>query len=263
MLGHITKPPAIYTLMELRAFWEVASLMPALPLLKQAPKGNYDPVLVMPGFMTSDNATYVLRRFLDQQGYRTYPWQLGRNPGLRNDIYQRLEAKVLEIHADTGRKVSLIGWSLGGVYARILGHRISDSVARVITLGSPFAITANSTVGDEQGISGPVLKLYEMLNPDFAADTLLNGEPVWAKTPPVPSSAIYSESDGIAAWQHCVEEQQSHHTENIRVNGSHCGLTHNPAVLYAICDRLAQHPERWQPFRQQWLHRLIYSDSFE
>jgi hypothetical protein len=77
--------------------------------------------------------------------------------------------------------------------------------------------------------------------------------------PPVPSTAIYTRSDGIVAWQGC-REQESATTENIEVEGSHSGLGYNPAALYAIADRLAQTEGEWRPFDRSGLRSLLYSD---
>lgn len=250
------KPNLAYSLLELRAPLEALSLSACMPILKKAPKGDGQPVLVLPGFMTGDNATFVLRRYLTEQGFSTHAWEQGRNPGLRDDIYRRLEKHVEEIYESHGQKVSVVGWSLGGLYARTLGHRIHSKIRQVITLGSPFALN-NTFSTDEVGVSGPVLKLYERLNPNLKDDPLVNGDPIWENPPPVPSTAIYSEDDGVASWRYCVDNV-AERTENIRIFGSHMGLTHNPFVLYALADRLAQPMNKWQPFEVKGYKRVFY-----
>ena len=249
------KPSTLQTLLELRAALEVTSLVAAMPLLKKAPKGQ-GPVLVLPGFFTSDNSTFVLRKYLTSQGYDVYPWELGRNPGLQEVIFNRLVLRIRQLTEKHQQKVSLVGWSLGGLYARTLAHRMSDSIEKVITLGSPFSFQQQTNM-DEVAVSGPIIKMYEKMNPRVKEDKLVNGEPWWETSPPVPSSAIYSESDGVASWEYCVDEQ-GEQTENIRIMGSHAGLTHNPMVYYVIAERLAQNVENWTPFEASFWHRHLF-----
>ncbi len=245
--------------MELRAPIEALALIPALPLLRMAPHGNGQPILVLPGFLATDNSTYVLRRYLKRQNFNAYGWDMGRNPGLRDDLYQQLEQRVIELYGQHQEKISLVGWSLGGIYARVLAHRVPDYVRQIVTLGAPFNL-AHPKSASEVEVSGPILKLYERLNPNLATDDLLNGDPVWERPPPVPSTSIYSESDGIAAWRYCIDPIKTH-TENLRVSGSHTGMTHNPIIFYALADRLSQGENRWSPFDKRWLHRFLFLRS--
>jgi pimeloyl-ACP methyl ester carboxylesterase len=244
-------------LMELRAPIEALMLVPSLPLLHRlAPKGDGQPVLVIPGFLATDNSTYILRRYLKKQNFNVYSWELGRNPGLRDDIYQKLEQRIIELYGQHQEKVSLVGWSLGGIYARALAHRVPEYIRQVITLGSPFNLPHKAAI-DEVEISGPILKLYERLNPGMETDPFVQGDSVWERPPPVPSTSIYSESDGIAAWRYCVDPIAPQ-TENLRISGSHTGMTHNPLVYYALSDRLAQTPQHWKPFDTSWAHRTLF-----
>ncbi len=261
MANSYHRPPLLCSLLELRAPWEAFTLLPSMPILQRAPEGDGEPVLVFPGFMTSDSSTYVMRRFLTKKGYTTYPWEQGRNPGLRDDIYQNLEVLLEKIYLENGQKVNLVGWSLGGVYARTLAHKAPQFVSKVITLGSPFALS-NSYDPSDVAIPGPIVKLYESLNPNIKEDPLVNGEPIWELAPPVPSTAIYSESDGITSWRYCVDVV-SKQTENIRVIGSHCGLTHNPFVMYILSERLSQTEEGWSPFDEKWYHRMIFKKAHD
>lgn len=243
-------------LMELRAPLEAISLLPTMPLLRMAPQGDGQPVLVIPGFLATDNSTYVLRRYLKRQKYNVYGWNMGRNPGLREDIYRKLEERVIELYGQHQEKISLVGWSLGGIYARTLAHRVPEYVRQVVTLGSPFHLEHPKSTSDVE-ISGPILKIYERLNPGIGDDALLNGEPIWELPPPVPSTSIYSESDGIAAWRYCVDPINPY-TENLRIIGSHTGMTHNPMIYYAVSERLSQLQDQWKPFESQWVHRCFY-----
>lgn len=260
MAEQLHKMTLISALMELRAPLEALSLLPTLPLLRRlAPKGQGQPVLVIPGFLATDNSTYVLRRYLKRQNFNVHSWDMGRNPGLRDDIYRKLEQRVIELYGQHQEKISLIGWSLGGLYARILAHRLPEYVRQVVTLGSPFNLAHTKNSGELE-VSGPILKMYERLNPNRASDELLNGDPIWESTPPVPSTSIYSESDGIAAWKYCIDAVNPE-TENLRVSGSHTGMTHNPMIYYAIAERLSQPDNQWKPFDANRFHRLFFLRS--
>ncbi len=254
-VDRIAPPSPLLALTELpRALGEFATLPLAAPLLWSAPRGDGHPVLVLPGFVTTDLSTTVLRRFLTRQGYNAHAWELGRNLGRRAIGMQgeKLIARLEAVHAETGQKISLVGWSLGGILARQLARRRPDLVRQVISLGSPFA-------GDPRATN--VWKAYEFLtgqrlkDPDTQAQ-LRESE----LAPPVPATAIYSKADGIVAWQNCLEPQGTT-TDNIEVPGSHCGLGVNGLVLFAIADRLAQPEGAWKPFDRKGLRALLYPSS--
>lgn len=245
---HTAPPPRPLMLLELRAFAELGAFFALAPLLRLAARGDGHPVLVLPGLAASDLSTQALRAFLRDRGYRTYGWKLGPNRGPRPGVEAAMQQRLADIHQRDGRKVSLIGWSLGGVFARELSRRVPEQVRGVITLGSPFA-------------GGPrasnAWRLYEALSGRRAEDW---PERERMKTPPpVPATAIYSRSDGIVAWQTCLE-RPSATTENIEIEGSHCGLGHNPAALFAIADRLAQPEGQWRAFDRSGMRGLIYRD---
>ncbi len=221
-------------------------------LLKNAPKGDGHPVLVAPGFMTSDRVTVILRNFLNHLGYEALTWDLGINLGRPEYAYRMLE-RVEEIQKDYHSKVSIIGWSLGGVFAREVARLQPESVRQVITLGSPF----RDILGQNHG-----RWLYDLLhgpNGINIEDELLQD---MAKSPPVPTTAIYSKEDGIVNWQHCIEEEEGPLTQNIQVAGSHCGLGHNPSVLYCIAERLAQDDDQWERFDPRGLIKLLYPNLY-
>ena len=251
--GDVTPPSLLLALTELpRAIAELGSLGPAAPLLAMAPRGDGHPVMVLPGFVTSDISTTVLRRFLTRQGYDTHAWELGRNLGPKAIGWsgEKLIARLDSIHKTTGKRVSLIGWSLGGVMARQLSRRLPDAVRQVISLGSPFAGTPRAT---------NVWRAYEVLTGQKIDDEDTRHQLRESATPPpVPSTSIYTREDGVVAWQNCIEPRGAE-TDNIEVHGSHCGLGVNPAVLYAVADRLAQDEGDWHPFeRKSGLRPLVY-----
>jgi pimeloyl-ACP methyl ester carboxylesterase len=237
-------------LLEGRAIPEFGAFLGALPLLSLAPRGDGHPVLVLPGLVTSDISTRPLRAFLKRQGYAVSGWGLGRNFGPRPGVQDGMLALLRELNETSGRKVSVIGWSLGGVYARQLAKMDPDRVRSVITLGSPFGGQPTAT---------NAWRVYEMVSGKRASDADTSFGGAIASPPPVPTTAIFSRTDGICAWQICME-QPSPIAENIEVQGSHCGLGHNPAVVYAIADRLAQKEGAWKPFDRSGLRSLVYAD---
>jgi hypothetical protein len=137
------------------------------------------------------------------------------------------------------RRVSLVGWSLGGIYAREIARRRPAIVRQVITLGTPFAGSGEHTnVGwIYRLLSGHSPKI----DPRFSARL--------RATPPVPTTSIYSRSDGIVAWQACLEARVPH-AENVEVDGSHIGLVCHPMVWRVVADRLAQPEGDWRRFRR-------------
>lgn len=249
----VSPPSALLALTELpRALAEFGSLAwSAGALLASAPRGDGHPVLVLPGFMTSDTSTRVLRRFLRTTGHDAHTWNLGRNLGPRAIGHdgEHLVARLREIHDATGQTISLVGWSLGGVMARLLARKAPDAVRQVITLGSPFAGSPRTT---------KVWKLYELMSGTKIDDAQTRAHMADVSAPPsVPCTAIFSKTDGVVAWQSCREVETAI-AENIEVRGSHIGLGVNPSVLYAIADRLAQPEHRWQPFNRSGVKGLMY-----
>lgn len=245
-------PSAMLALTELpRALLELGSLAWAAPVLATAPRGDGHPVMILPGFMATDSSTAVMRRYLDRLGYDTHAWELGRNLGplAIGEEGEKLAERLRAVHERTGEKVSLVGWSLGGIMARLLAARAPDSVRQIITLGSPFTGSPKATNG---------WRMYEMFTGQKVDHQHTQSQMAEAAAPPpVPTTAIYTREDGVVAWQNCLEPAGAE-TENIEVHGSHCGLGVNPAVLYAIADRLAQAPDDWHPFSRDGLKGLIY-----
>jgi len=241
------RPPSPWLLLlEARAPWEYAATLALWPWLNAA-RGDGHPVLVFPGLGASALSTAPMRRLLNQQGYAAYDWELGRNRP-RPGLLEACAARVETLAARHGRKVSLVGWSLGGVYARELAKRLPDQTRCVITLGTPFSGSLQAT---------DVARAYRLLGhpaprPDAARMARLR------QAPTVPTSSIYSRSDGVVAWQCSLNDAQPH-TENIEVLASHLGLGLNPMALYALADRLRQDPVRWQrfvpPTESRWLFR--------
>lgn len=248
----VEAPSPLLALTELpRALFELGTLPMAAGWLSSAPRGDGHPVMVLPGFMTTDRSTGLLRRYLKRLGYDVYAWELGRNLGPRAIGLEgeKLIARLSHIHKTTGQPVSLVGWSLGGVLARLVASRMPDHVRQVISLGSPFT-------GDPRASN--VWRTYQfMTGQKIGSNHTRDQLREVAEAPPVPTTAIYSKGDGVVAWQNCVDVP-SDLVENIEVRGSHCGLGVNASVMFAVADRLAQDPANWQPFARDGVKALIY-----
>lgn len=228
-----TRPGIGLTLSEpLRAAADLAALPLFRARLRDVPRGDGHPVLVLPGFGTGDGATVLLRRYLGRIGYRCEGWELGRNLGHRvlGDDGGLLRQRFETLYRATGRPVSLIGWSLGGVMARRLARDNPGRVRQLIMLGSPFT-------GDPAAIT--IRRLFERISGEKLA-TPSGLRAFWRGRPPtgVPTCAIFTRADGITAWQNCIEPPGPL-IENIEVAGSHCGLIANPRVFLAVARRLA------------------------
>jgi pimeloyl-ACP methyl ester carboxylesterase len=246
----VQAPPRWLTALEHRAVYEFGAFVAASPFLRLAGRGDRHPVLVLPGFTAGDRSTVPLRNVLRSQGYWVHGWELGRNIGPTQRIVEGMQARLLDLHERHGRSVSVVGWSLGGIYARHLARMHPDAVRQVITLGSPFRIAP----GDRSAASA----LFDRLSPAFSQEFLARAlSDVEAKPLPVPATAIYSKGDGVVRWHRCIDVVDDLH-ENIEVRGSHSGLGWNPAAVIAISDRLARREGDWKPFRPNLAVRHLF-----
>jgi pimeloyl-ACP methyl ester carboxylesterase len=226
-----------------RALLEAATLLPsAIPLFASAPRGDGHHVVVIPPFGAGDAFTTVLRAFLGRLGYEVHKWDRAEVLGLHRLATVALP-RITELRQASEGRLSIIGHSLGGIYAREVARAAPHDIRDVISIGSPFG-------GDLK--SNYVWPMYEA-----ATGTRIDSIPTrfleqMNEPPSVPATAIFSKSDGVAHWSCCVE-QAGPTTENIEVVGSHIGLLHNPAVFYVIANRLAQAEGEWQPFKPRGL----------
>ena len=239
-------PGALLLLLEGRAPVELFSLIAALPWLRRVPRGDGHPVIVFPGLGASDFTTLPLRRYLRSLGYATQAWGQGFNVGLRPGAVARAADDLRALAERHRRPVSLIGWSLGGIYARELAKMHPTLVRCVVTLGTPFTGHPKAT---------NAWRLYELLSRSKVDDAELMAE--IRRPPPVPTTSIYSRSDGIVSWRCCVNPPGPL-LENIEVPASHVGMGAHPLVLYAVADRLAQPPGAWRPFVLEGARRLFF-----
>jgi pimeloyl-ACP methyl ester carboxylesterase len=196
---------------EARAVPEFAAFMAtAGPLLAVAPRGDRHPVLVLPGLGGDDTSTMAMRWFLSRLGYKTFGWELGVNTGPTRRTVDGIARVVDDLVAAHKQRISVVGWSLGGVFARGIARRVPDDVRQVITLGSPLRGTPDAP-------------------------------------PRVPVTSVYSKSDAIVPWQISILPDRPLR-ESVEVRGSHIGLGHNPPVMVVVADRLAQPDGKWRPY---------------
>jgi pimeloyl-ACP methyl ester carboxylesterase len=245
---YVAPPSMLLALTEAhRVVVEVLSLgISRRALEKRAPQGDGHAVMVLPGFLGSDGYNAAIRRFLARLNYRVYGWGLGQNLGPRDGVLEALEARLEDLYQRHG-SVSLIGHSLGGIFARELGREHPDKVRQVISLGSPFG---------EGRMTGSIpARLFVALNPP---EELPVDQDVLSDAPPVPTTAIYSKGDGIVSWKTAYQKNGHEESQSIQVRGSHCGMTFNPSIWFLAAQLLAISEERWQPVEQDQLCNLVY-----
>lgn len=240
-INEFTAPSMGLLALEWRAFWEFAAVVPAWPALQQARSSDGHSVIVIPGLAASDASTSPLRKYLSGLGYDVTGWQQGSNFGPRAGVLDAILRMLEETYSASGRKVSLVGWSLGGVFAREIAKQMPQCVRCVITLGTPFSGHPRST---------HAWRLYEMVSGRKIEREADHFE--LQKAPPVPTTSVYSKTDGIVAWQGSIQSATPSlghkQTENIEVLASHFGIGLNPSAWWAVADRLAQPEGQWSPF---------------
>lgn len=226
----IKKPSLLLLALENRAIIELGAGLVSSPFLKQHNSGKGRAVLVIPGFGAGDLTTLLLRRYLNKQGYKAFGWGMGINQGTSAAIKEQLYQRVKQLHLQTGQKVSVIGWSLGGVFARELGRKLEGDVHSVITMGTPFT-------GNPYG--NHLFQLSLILSGKAFTQKDADAFDRRAEPPPVKSIAIHSRCDGIVSWQ-CSLEKETDHTRNIEVSTSHFGYPFNPNVFRAVAAALEE-----------------------
>ena len=219
----------------------------SLKLARAEPDGTGDghPVVIFPGLATDGKAVAPLRKHCVALGYTAMDWGRGFNAGPQGDVDSWLARLADDISGKVARynqPATLIGWSLGGIYARELAKLIpAEQLRQVITIGTPF----NTAAGRSN-----VAWLFRLLSRRPAVVDAALGRRL-VTPPPLPTTSIYSKSDGVVAWQSCRHKRPAPQVQDIEVVGSHIGMGWNPAVLNVIADRLAQKPDDWCRYRLQ------------
>jgi len=244
------RPPSRLLLWsEGRAWQEFASSLAFAPLLRLAAHGDGHAVLALPGFLAGDMSTLLMRRYLHALGYHAEGWELGRNIGGFYRMREALRARLTRLSNDTGGKVSLVGWSLGGVFARDLALNMPEAVRSVITLGAPFARDLQAS---------NARRLYEQVTGEKTGDAHAEDLTALGGDLPVPATSIYTKLDGVVNWR-CSVGREGPLSENIEILlASHIGLGGNPAALWAIADRLAQQEGEFKAFARSGPFALGY-----
>lgn len=244
-------PHPFWALAEGRAMFEFGAFYASRAYLGTLPKGDGHSVMTLPGFMATNSSTAPMRSLLSSLGYDAHGWDSGRNVRVNEELIQKLEDQVDRLFEESGRKVSLIGWSLGGVLARELAKLRPEKIRLVMSLGSPITDDRSHTNAS---------RLFEFFNgnePEEIREGQFHGLDI---APPVPTTSVLTKTDGVVHWRGSVQDPDKASeapSENIRVFASHCGLGVNPSVMIAIADRLAQAEGEWEPFQpspyQSWM----------
>lgn len=226
-LYELRPPRPTLRYLEARAFFEIGSLLPNAPRLLGEPRGDGRKVVLMPGFLADDRSMWPLRRFLSFLGYDARGWGLGRNTGdpeaLAASFIETLDSVRL-----SGERITLIGWSLGGVVARLVAMQRGDAVREVITLGTPVEggpkyTAAGSIYAEKRGLD---LDEFEQHVHDMNREGL-----------GVPLTVIYSRTDAIVSWRAAIDRYNKH-AKHVEVRGSHVGLGFSPRVWRIIARTL-------------------------
>lgn len=205
--------------------------------------GDGHPVVIYPGLGGGALTTAHLRSYLRECGFDAHDWHGGINTGPDGTFdswLQGLVERVRELRRRHGRNVSLVGWSLGGVYAREVAKCCPEAVRQVITLATPFSSISSAN---------HARTIYRMLGRDTAQLTPAL-EARLRECPPVPTTSIYSKADGVVSWRSCLEKE-SECVENVEVSASHLGMGAHPEVLRIIADRLALPEGQWRAHRRR------------
>lgn len=234
--GRILKAPPIWR--ETRVAGEYASLVRD-PVFagRDIPRGDGRPVMLIPGFLAGDASMNVMSAWLKRIGYYAEQPGISFNINYSEVLLKSLATRLVDLYGWRARRVTLLGHSRGGILAKVLAHRQPEMVEQVICLGSPLV-----NPFDVHPVTMAGVRMAQVFN--FVRYGKTSG--VEARfmrdleaAPRVPTTSIYSRTDGIVNWEACVRDD----VRSIAVRGSHMGLVLNPEV-YAIVARLLTEPAR-------------------
>ncbi len=237
--ANIPAPPLFNVLLESRAIAEWSAMLWAYPFIPKQKSNNNKPVLLMPPYLGNDRSTTFVRKYLKRVGFKTYKWELGVNM-INSKSIPKLVEKLEEIYDKHQEKVSLVGWSGGGIFGKIIANRYPEKVDQLITIGSP--------VWGLKDMKTPVIKSLEFLRGKKLRERNEKFIKELEHIPEIPITCIYTKTDGLIPWKHCLEaETYRKDIRNIEVFGSHCGLGANIGVLYALTHALNHDKEKVVP----------------
>ena len=229
----IPHPPLFNMFLESRSLFEWASIYAIYPFIPKRIKGRGHPVLLIPPYLGDDNSTSFVRRYLTSLGFKTYKWEQGFNL-IKSHYIPRLEEKLDDIYRIHGEKVNIVGWSGGGIFAKIMANRHPQQVQQIITIGSP--------VWGVMDMKTPVSGILEFFRGKSLKERNKRFIEELEPIPNVPITCIYTKTDGLLPWKHCMEaESYRHDITNVEVYGSHSGLGANASVLLITANALSAH----------------------
>lgn len=203
--------------------------------------GDGHPVVIFPGLGADGKSVATLRAHCRSLGYDAFDWGQGFNTGPKGDLdtwLHTLKSQVADLLAGHSQPATLIGWSLGGLYAREIGKLMAPRIRQVITMGTPFNAKSDHT---------NVGWLFQLLSGSSSAMAPALSRRL-RTPPPLRTTAIYSRTDGVVAWQTCRHDKRSTLVHDIEVDSSHLGMGWNRDVLAAVADRLVQPPGPWRRY---------------
>ncbi|PQB07782.1 hypothetical protein BST83_11945 [Polaribacter filamentus] len=226
----IESPPLFNVILETRSVVEWVSMFGIYPFIPKHKASKNRPVLLMPPYLGNDLSTTFVRNYLKSVGFKTYKWELGVNM-INSKSLPKLIEKLDEIFEKHQEKVSLVGWSGGGIFAKIIANRHPDKVEQLITIGSP--------VWGVKNMKTPVVRSLEFLRGRKLKERNDKFIKELEEIPDVPVTCIYTKTDGLLPWKHCMEaETLRKDIKNIEVFGSHCGMGANASVLLTVANSL-------------------------
>ena len=228
MIKVLEPPPLSGLIRETRGLLELPRLMLRFRDLARQPRGQGQPVLLLPGYGAGDGSTVILKSYLRLLGYKVRGWGLGRNSGDVPDLLPRVLKRISSFSRRTQQEVRLIGWSLGGYLAREAARERPDLIHRVITLGTPVVGGPKYTV---------VARRFHRRGIDIAAieaEIELRNQ-ISLRTP---VTAIYSRADAVVAWEACIDHNGTD-VEHVEVRTTHFGFGFSAEVYKIIAQRLA------------------------
>ncbi|WP_339882997.1 alpha/beta hydrolase [Polaribacter vadi] len=236
--ANIPPPPLYNVLLETRAVTEWTSMFWLYPFIPKHKSKKSKPILLMPPYLGNDNSTIFVRKYLKSIGFKTYKWDLGVNM-INSKSLPKLIEKLDEIFEKHQEKVSLVGWSGGGLFAKIIANRYPEKVEQLITIGSP--------VWGVKNMKTPIIKTLEFVRGAKLRERNLKFIKELEEIPQVPITCIYTKTDGLIPWKNCMEaETFRDDIKNVEVFGSHCGMGANATVLLTVANALNSNLEKVQ-----------------